>query len=510
MTEQIAVIDIGSNSIRMSIMQVGEHHCYRMVCQMKEALRLSAQIDGAGELPPPAVERMMQVLRAFARQIRLHKVTQVRAVATAALRRAENREHILQKVKQETGLQVEVISGETEAYYDYLGVIYTVPLEDFVLLDTGGGSTEIVLVEQRKMTARVSIPYGAVVLQKQFGDNIGERQRLLKKTIRGIPFLHKCKGKPVVGLGGSIRALGKAHCTLRRHPLVSIHEYTMSYREAAGLYRELCQLSPLKREQRYDISDSRCDIITAGLAPLIALMEETEAKQLVISGNGVREGIFYEHCIPFPADMHVLRSSVANCMQLYQLDKAFAEDLYREASILAAPYPTLIPYGHILYVACMLSEIGKQIEYYNHSRHTFFILTGLPLYGLSPVEKVMCALVAAGIGKGAGKGIYAKFYGMLTKEQAMIARQLATIKQVAETLLFYGFQCAHIVYGQKKEKLSIGTVPQENGLVLPDVTRNVLQKRWRSSFRQKCQLVEEQRKEHNSYPGLQRITSNRE
>ena len=268
----------------------------------------------------------------------------------------------------------------------------------------------------------------------------------------------------------------------------------MSYREVADLYGELCRLSPLKREQRFDISDSRRDIITAGLSPLMALMEETGAKGLIISGNGVREGIFFERCIPFPADMHVLRSSVANCMQLYQLDKGFAQELYRETCVLADPYPPLAPYGHILYTACMLSEIGRQIEYYNHPRHTFFILTGLPLYGLSPVEKVMCALVAAGIGKGAGKGVYAKFYGMLSKEQAMTARRLATLKQFAETLLFYGFQCVRMVYDQKKKKLSVFIQPQENGLILPDVTRSSLQKRWRASFGFKCQLENAEQK----------------
>lgn len=75
-----------------------------------------------------------------------------------------------------------------EAFYDYLGVVYSVPLEDFVLIDTGGGSTEIVLVEKRKMTARISIPYGAVVLGKMFGENHAEMKQFLRQKLRELPI----------------------------------------------------------------------------------------------------------------------------------------------------------------------------------------------------------------------------------------------------------------------------------------------------------------------------------
>lgn len=488
MRENVAVIDIGSNSIRMSIMQVGEGHSYRMICQMKEALRLSAQMDNTGVLPPAAVQRTVEVLLAFQRQIQLHQVKRVRAVATAALRRAKNRVAIVEEIWEKTGIRVEIISGETEAYYDYLGVAYTVPLENFVLIDTGGGSTELVLVQQRKLTARISIPYGAVVLGEMFGEKYAEMKRFLRQKLREIPFLKQCKGLPIVGLGGSIRALGKAHCYHRRHPLVSIHEYPVERAEAEEIYRQLCQLSPAKREQVYAVSKSRRDIIVPGLAPLMVLLEDTGAPQIVISGNGVREGIFFEMCIPFETDMHVLRSSVENCMRLYGLENDYAKELYKEACILANPYPSLAPYGHILYAACMLSEMGKQIDYYNHSRHTFFVLTGLPIYGMTPAEKVMCAFAAAGIGKSAERGIYTKFYAILSRQQASVSKQLSAVVQVASALLFYGFHCRRLVYDGDKQKLYLTIQAQQGGIVLPDITCMNLQKCWRNAFGVKCKI----------------------
>lgn len=488
MRENVAVIDIGSNSIRMSIMQVGEEYSYRMVCQMKEALRLSAQMDEYDCLPPEAVRRTVQVMRAFQRQIQLHHVKKVRAVATAALRHAANRAAVVEEIKREAGIAVEIISGEQEAYYDYLGVIYSVPLEDFVLIDTGGGSTEVVLVEKRKMTARVSIPYGAVVLGEMFGEKYAEMKRFLQQKLRELPFMEQCKRLPVVGLGGSIRALGKAHCFYHRHPLVSIHEYPLSRRAVEDIYRQMCQLPPAKREQAYAVSKSRRDIIVPGLSPLIALLEETGAENVVVSGNGVREGIFFEMCIPFQTDMHVLRSSVENAMRLYGLGEDYAKTLYEEACILANPYQALAPYGHILYAACMLSELGKQIDYYNHPRHTFFVLTGLPIYGLSPAEKVLCAFAAARFGKSAARGIYAKFYAVLSKAQADAALQLSAVVQMASSLLFYGFHTRRLEFDREKQKLYVTVQPQQEGIVLPDAARIHLQKCWHAAFGTKCKI----------------------
>lgn len=488
MRENVAVIDIGSNSIRMSIMRVGEDYSYRMICQMKEALRLSAQLDEEGVLPPETIQRTIQIMRAFRRQIRLHGVKRVRAVATAALRQAENRAAVVEEIRRETDIYVEIISGETEAFYDYLGVVYSVPLEDFVLIDTGGGSTEIVLVEKRKMTARISIPYGAVVLGKMFGENHAEMKQFLRQKLRELPFLPQCKGLPVVGLGGSIRALGKAHCFHRRQPLVSIHEYPLSRSEAEEIYQQLCQMPPAKRERTYAVSESRRDIIVSGLAPLMALLKETDAQNIVISGNGVREGIFFELCIPFQADMHVLRSSIENSMRLYGLGQDYAAALYEEACILANPYPSLTPYGHVLYAACMLSELGKQIDYYNHSRHTFFVITGLPIYGLSPAERVMCACVAATLGKTAARGIYAKFHSLLSQKQVEAARQLSAVVRVASTLLFYGFHCRRLSFDRNKQKLYLTVQAQQEGIVLPEAARISLQKCWRETFGVKCKI----------------------
>lgn len=167
--EQIAIIDLGSNSIRFVIIQISVKGSYKLIYQEKESIRLS---DGMFEnnmcLTEEAQQRALKSLMVYSHIIKSHNITKVLAVATAAVRNAKNGSSFIKRVRASTGIPMTVISGFAEATLGFSGVIHTIDQKDFLLFDLGGASVEISLVKNKKRVNSISIPIGAVTLTEKF------------------------------------------------------------------------------------------------------------------------------------------------------------------------------------------------------------------------------------------------------------------------------------------------------------------------------------------------------
>ena len=155
------MLDFGSNSTRMSITQIAPDGSFKEVKRAKEMTRLAegmGQSDGQKILQPQAIQRTLGALLKFKKIYRDLPNVSVRGIATAAVREAQNQSEFLQQVKEVTNIDVEVLSGSSEAYYDYLAVINTLTVKDCVICDMGGGSFELVVVKDRKAMNCISIP----------------------------------------------------------------------------------------------------------------------------------------------------------------------------------------------------------------------------------------------------------------------------------------------------------------------------------------------------------------
>ena len=167
--ERIAIIDLGSNSIRFVIMQIGPHGSYKLVYQEKKSIRLAEGMTMETRLlTEEAQQRALSCLKVYAHIIKVQKVIKVLAVATAAVRNAVNGASFLRRVRLSTGIPMTIISGKAEAALGFSGVIHTIDRKDFLLFDLGGASVEISLVRGKQRIHSVSIPMGAVTLTEMF------------------------------------------------------------------------------------------------------------------------------------------------------------------------------------------------------------------------------------------------------------------------------------------------------------------------------------------------------
>jgi exopolyphosphatase/guanosine-5'-triphosphate,3'-diphosphate pyrophosphatase len=309
MMRHFGVIDLGSNSARLSVWQINEDSSVKQVLKLKEMVRLS---EGMGEdrvLQEPAMARTIQALVGFKKQYEgLHDLT-LEAYATAATRMAANQKEFLKRVKKAVGVDIKVIPGTKEAELDFLGVINTLPIQNALIMDTGGASTELILVQNRKLQHLISIPFGSVNLSERYlhGDTVSAAELFdvitsVNRTFNGIWWLKKAQNLPIVALGGSNRTLAKIQ---RRKDAVAnfedIHGYRMSTEQVNAIFKQVISSSLEERKAIGGLAKYRADIIVGGLVPVVMMIRFLDSDRLTFSQYGLREGALYQHLEAFNA-----------------------------------------------------------------------------------------------------------------------------------------------------------------------------------------------------------------
>ncbi|WP_288658572.1 Ppx/GppA family phosphatase [uncultured Limosilactobacillus sp.] len=302
--ENLAIVDLGSNSARMAITEIAPDGRFREIKRVKENTRLSEGMGREKMLQEDAMNRTIAALKRFKQIYESMPHIQVRAITTAAVRQAQNRQEFLNRVQKEVGIRLQVLSGKKEAYYDYLGVIRTMKLNHCLILDVGGASCELVLVQQRRARDLISIPVGAVTLSEQFHLNgyvrsadLFRAQVAMNERLTKIPWLRYATRVPIVLLGGANRTLARMtwsyhHCHRRQR---SIHGYQLSSRVVFATYRELLNRNLAQRKRMPGLEPERADIIVGGMLPLVSLLQRNSDGRVIFSESGVREGIITEY-----------------------------------------------------------------------------------------------------------------------------------------------------------------------------------------------------------------------
>ncbi len=289
----IGIIDLGSNSARIGIY---DENTRKSVYTGKCPVMLSGNMNCDMLLKEDAMARTIAALAGFKAVMEKFQAEKVIAVATAAVRKAKNQKEFVEKVKSETGISLRVLSGKEEAELDFLGVMGKTKLCDAVILDTGGGSIEIIGAKEGKMTNAVSIPIGSRSIKELYftnGETLDARHRArakIKEIIDGLPWLSDFKGVPIIGIGGSNRTV--ARISMLDGSADSLIDYCTVKRERVfEIFEKIGNTLPCDREEIKGITPDRTDIIYGGLLPLTVLTEQLESEEMIVTDAGLKEGI---------------------------------------------------------------------------------------------------------------------------------------------------------------------------------------------------------------------------
>lgn len=301
MTGKIAVLDLGSNSIRTTITEYEETGEFRILERQQAMVRISEGMGTQKVLQASAIKRAMNALNKFKKVYEQYPHLKITAIATAAIRQAQNQQDFLEQFQKLMGFPLKVISGVREAEYDYYGVIGTLPLTNGVIVDTGGASTEIILVQRGLMKERISIPFGAVNITEDYlqGDPVSSASffRALVKVsdiLTNIPWLNQALNFPIIAIGGSNRTLAKIRRNQLHQTALPIHGYHLERLIADQIISELLSQPIAQRQNIKGLAKERAPIIIGGLIPLRLIMQRIDSAQIIFSQSGVREGILFK------------------------------------------------------------------------------------------------------------------------------------------------------------------------------------------------------------------------
>lgn len=456
MEDKIAIIDLGSNSVHVLIMKIYQNGSYKMMDHVKEMVRLS---EGMGEeltLKQQPMNRTIATLKLFKKLIKVYEVANVFCVATAAVRTAKNKDYFIERVKKETGFEIEVISGIEEACYDFIGVINTIDIKDCIIVDIGGASTEIILVKDRMVKEAISLPFGAVLLTERYLSKDIIKQKSLKvleeyliNQFRGIEWLEINKGLPIVGLGGTIRTIAKMDRKKIRFPFESLHNYQVTSEEVSYIYEKVSSVNLKQRKRIPGMNKDRADIITGGLTPLISLMKFLGTKRIIISGKGLREGVFFKRYLETVRSINTIDSdrtiidnvlihSIDNILRRYEANIRHSYHVQQLALSLFDQTKELHGLGEeerkLLKVGALLHDIGMYVDYYNHHKHGFYLMINSRLYGLNNRELVICAFIVAMHREDKFDQSWQKYKMLINKRDYQIIQFLSLFTRLAEKL----------------------------------------------------------------------------
>lgn len=301
----LVVIDLGSNSVRMQISQIDDYGGYTVMGYFREYVRLSENMGKEMTLKEEPMNRSIQALKDFKTRYTQYDNVVVKAVATAAVRGAKNQAEFLKRVKDEVGLDLQVISGSTEAYLDYIGVVNTLPVRNGIIMDCGGASTELIWVQNGACKERVSIPVGSVVLSQNYNladtisaSDLYSAMNAAGQKISTVRWLGQVHNLPLIALGGSNRTIAKIHrreVTDEVDELPDIHGMHLPPHYIFNLVGKLIAMNKDERMKIPGLAKNRADVIVGGLIPISLVLRNLQISEVIFSNCGLRDGILFEY-----------------------------------------------------------------------------------------------------------------------------------------------------------------------------------------------------------------------
>jgi exopolyphosphatase/guanosine-5'-triphosphate,3'-diphosphate pyrophosphatase len=287
-----AIIDIGSNSIRLVVYQ-GPARLPAILFNEKVMAGLGKGLAESGKISRESISIAIEALERFAAVTREMEVTTLRTVATAAVRDAANGAVLLDAAKR-MGLEVELLTGEQEANAAGMGVLSAIPEADGIVGDLGGGSLELVRVKNGEIRERASFPLGVLRVAALRTKGKGAIDRRVAKLIDQAGWSGKGKGLPLYLVGGSWRSLARLDMHLKRYPLPIIQHYAMPPDTITRLVRTASHVAKGTLRAIPGISSQRAPMLNDAAALLAALLRHLQSERTIVSSFGLREGLLYE------------------------------------------------------------------------------------------------------------------------------------------------------------------------------------------------------------------------
>ncbi|CAN7242719.1 exopolyphosphatase [Bosea sp. LjRoot90] len=393
--DTVAIIDIGSNSVRLVVYE-NLSRAPAQVFNEKEMAGLARQVASTGMLAADAIDKALSALVRFRILCEAMHVGQLRVIATAAARYASNGPDFIKRAEAAVGQPIELISGDREAYLSALGVISGFDQPHGVVGDLGGGSLELISVDGDKVGAGISLPLGGLALIDRSGNSMKAAEKIVRDDLDHHPQLAAMRGRDFYAVGGTWRALATLHQRQSGYPLNVMHGYIVPAREASDFVRLVERADASMLEAIEAVSSARRPLLAYGALVLDQIIKRGRPRNVVISANGVREGLLHEQLDKGERSADALLRGAEDYNRLRARDPRHAEDLIAWTNqLVAGAYPHDDPaLQRLQLAACLLSDIGWRAHPDYRGEQTLNVIAHASFSGVDHAGRAFLALAA--------------------------------------------------------------------------------------------------------------------
>lgn len=388
----VAVIDIGSNSIRLVIYDSADRAALPIFNE-KVLCGLGRDLDRTGVLPDEAVVNSIETIRRFVGLAEHMGAEWIDMLATAAVREAKNGPDFVDAVFNACGRRMRVLTGEQEAEYSALGLLSGTPDADGILGDLGGGSVELVNVRQGSVGEQATLPLGPIRFGKKELNSPYKAADKVDDALKTVPWLPQGKGRTFYAVGGAWRSVARLHMIRTDYPMHIIHHYSIPYGKAVEFLDFLSHLSVDTLSKVKGISKRRVDTLAYAGMLLHRIMLQVKPDRVMLSAYGLREGSLFARLTPEQQSEDPLLAACRRTALPRYANAVTGDNLN---AWLAPAFPDASPAeARLRHAACLMADIGRGEHPDYRSEHALMRVMRLPFVGTEHDERAFMALAVA-------------------------------------------------------------------------------------------------------------------
>jgi len=434
----VAVIDIGSNSVRLVVYESMTRSLVTLFNE-KTLCGLGREVQTTGLLAPDAVAKALTSLRRFRALCRVMKVGRVYAIATAACRDATNGPDFIAKAERICGVKIEILSGPREAKLSALGVISGIHKPDGIVGDLGGGSLELIDVQGNRVRSGVTLPLGSLALQDLSHKSLKRAERIVRNDLSDVAQLKAGRGRTFYAVGGTWRALARIHIVQSGYPLRVMHGYSIPAPDALDFARRLRRLAAANMLADIEVvADARRPLLTYAALVLEYIIRVAKPKTIVFSTFGVREGLLYSMLPQAERSEDGLICAAQTLNELLSRSARHAEELidWTDRLVRVVKLRETEEDRRLRHAACLLSDVGWRVHPDHRGEETLSLITNGNFGAVTHQGRVFVAL-----------SVFYRYAGLSEQnEPPAVIRELLTPAMVERArVLGAAFRVAHLV-----------------------------------------------------------------
>jgi exopolyphosphatase/guanosine-5'-triphosphate,3'-diphosphate pyrophosphatase len=436
--DSVAVIDIGSNSVRLVVYQAMARSLVS-VFNEKTLCGLGREVQSTGLLAPDAVDKALTSLMRFHALCRIQQVGRVHAIATAACRDASNGPDFIARAERICGTKIEILSGTREARLSALGVISGIHRPDGIVGDLGGGSLELVDVRGHQVRGGVTLPLGSLALQDLAHKSLKRAERIVKSELSEVPRLKAGRGRTFYAVGGTWRALARIHIIQSGYPLKVMHGYSISAAEALDFVQRLRRLAARQMLANIEaVADARRPLLAYAALVLEYIIRTAHPKTITFSTFGVREGLLFSMLPEAERNKDGLICAAQDLNELLSRSARHAQELigWTDRLVRVVHLRETEEDRRLRHAACLLSDIAWRVHPDHRGEQTIELITNGNFGSVSHQGRAFIAL-----------SVFFRYAGLSEENQpsTIIQQQVTAAMLERARVLGAAFRVAHLI-----------------------------------------------------------------